>query len=89
MTEEKGMDFCQVYEHAISAKEFGDYLRQLRKKYPRPPIALFMDNLAVHRSKDVKPLYKELNITPIYNIGYSPEFNPIEAVFSRVKGFFN
>ena len=26
---------------------------------------------------------------PILNVGYSPEFNPIEAVFSRVKAVFN
>ena len=26
---------------------------------------------------------------PIWNIGYSPEFNPIEAVFSKVKRGFN
>ena len=26
---------------------------------------------------------------PIWNIGYSPEFQPIEAVFSKVKREFN
>jgi len=26
---------------------------------------------------------------PIWNIGYSPEFQPIEAVFSKVKRYFN
>jgi len=26
---------------------------------------------------------------PIWNIGYSPEFQPIEAVFSKVKRVFN
>ena len=31
----------------------------------------------------------ELNIKPIFNIGYSPEFNPIERVFSKVKRRFN
>lgn len=41
-----------------------------------------MDQLAVHKSKEVRPVYEELGITPIFNIGYSPEFNPIEAVFS-------
>ena len=43
----------------------------------------------MHKSKDIQPLYVQLKITPIYNVGYSPEFNPIEAVFSRVKAFFN
>ena len=26
---------------------------------------------------------------PIWNVSYSPEFNPIEAVFSKVKREFN
>ena len=52
------------------------------------PIALFFDQLNVHRSKDVKPWYDKLNIKPVFNISYSPEFNPIEAVFSKVKGLF-
>ena len=25
----------------------------------------------------------------MFNVGYSPEFNPIEAVFSKVKARFN
>jgi len=31
----------------------------------------------------------ELNIKPIFNVGYSPEFNPIERVFSKIKRRFN
>jgi transposase len=48
-----------------------------------------MDNLTVHKSKVVNPFYEKLNIMPIWNVPYSPEFNPIESVFSRVKFFFN
>ena len=47
-----------------------------------------MDQLAVHKAKDVKPLYPQLDIIPVYNVGYSPEFNPIEACFSQVKRVF-
>ena len=31
----------------------------------------------------------KLDIWPIYNVGASPEFNPIEAVFSKVKRQFS
>ena len=65
------------------------FLKRLRRVSKKRPIAIFMDQLAVHRSKEVKPLYQELNIVPIFNIGYSPEFNPIEAVFSKVKRKFS
>ena len=37
----------------------------------------------------VKALCKKLGITPVYNIGYSPDLNAIEAVFSQVKRAFH
>jgi len=42
----------------------------------------------VHKSNKVKPFYASLNIVPIYNVGYSPEYNPIESVFSQIKRLF-
>ena len=38
---------------------------------------------------EVKHLYDELQIKQILNIGYSPEFNCIEACFSQVKRVYN
>ena len=49
---------------------------------------MLMDQLTVHKAKTVKPLYPQLNIRPIFNVGYSPEFNPIESAFSIVKFHF-
>jgi len=38
---------------------------------------------------DVKDIYGQLNMTPVFNVSYSPQFNPIEAVFSKVKAVFS
>ena len=38
----------------------------------RTPIALFCDQLAVHKSKLVKPYYEQLNIKLVLNVSYSP-----------------
>ena len=62
---------------------------QISQKLQGAPIALFMDNASIHKSKDVKPLYEDLNIKTVFNVPYSPDFNPIEAVFSKVKRVFN
>ena len=48
-----------------------------------------MDNATIHKKPCVKEWWPKLNMEPIWNIGYSPEFNPIEAVFSKVKRLFN
>ena len=52
------------------------------------PLAIFCDNLSVHKSRVVSRVYEELDMKPVYNIPYSPEFNPIEAVFSQVKAVY-
>ena len=44
-----------------------------------------MDNLSVHRSRDVKERMDELSITYIFSPPYSPDYNPIELVFSIFK----
>ena len=89
ITKGEGVGLRQIYGQAITAANFADYLKKLRARYPKRPLALFMDQLAVHKAKVLKPLYDELNIKPIFNVSYSPEFNPIEAVFSKVKAIFN
>ena len=48
-----------------------------------------MDNLSVHTAANVKEWWGKLDIVPIFNVPYSPQFSPIEAVFSKVKRKFN
>ena len=89
MTEREGITYYQIHPKAITSIEFADFLRKLQRKYRTRRLAILMDNLTVHKSQDIKPLYEQLNIMPIFNVGYSPEFNPIESVFSKVKAIFN
>ena len=48
-------------------------------------IALFMDNLSVHRSRKVTEYMDRLGFKYIFNAPYCPQFNPIEMVFSMMK----
>ena len=48
----------------------------------------FMDNLSGHSAANVAQQMQELNIEPIWNAVYSPQFNPIEMSFSKVKLHF-
>lgn len=67
---------------------FLEYLRELRRKNGTKRIAVFMDNLAVHKGDEVLTEMTKLNMVRIFNVPYSPEFNPIESVFSIVKQQF-
>ena len=44
-----------------------------------------MDNLSVHRSNAVKDRMTEMSIPYIFGPPYSPDYNPIELVFSIAK----
>ena len=89
MSEEDGIHHVRIQDQAVDSFDFVEYLKMLCRKTGEVPLALFMDQLAVHKSKDVKPWYSDCDITPVFNVGYSPELNPIEAVFSKVKSRFN
>ena len=85
MTEARGLELCWVCDSAINGEIFIDFLKSLRKRFGATPLALFMDQLRVHKASPVRPVYDQLDIRPVWNVGYSPEFNPVEAVFSKVK----
>ena len=79
---DQGLERFDIYDEAITHVEFN---KHLRKQNGNKPLAIFMDKLQVHRSKEVKEKYIDLDIMKIENVSYSPEFNPIEACFSQVK----
>ena len=72
-------------EKAINAKKYISWLRKLRAKLGEVEVYLFVDNLAVHKTKAVMATYQELGIVPVFNSTYSPKYNPIEVIFSQVK----
>ena len=89
MTEDGGIFHVHIQTDPCDRFDFIYYLHMVSQKLNRKPFALFMDNAGIHRPEEVRDTYKELKITPVFNVGYSPEFNPIEAVFSKVKRLFN
>ena len=85
MTEEEGICHVAIHSTAINAKDFVGYLHSLRLKFKETPLAIFMDNLQVHKARDVKPCMEKLDMLPVFNVAYSPEFNPIGKYCQRVN----
>ena len=88
ISEEEGVEQTSSFNSAVTSTDFIKYLKELRKRHDNQPLAILMDQLQVHKSRIVKPWYDTLDIRCILNVGYSFEFNPIEAVFSKVKALF-
>ncbi len=86
ISEKHGVDMIMNFEKSVNADKFVEFLTRLRQKYPFEKLALFMDRLMVHRSKKVTRKMMELKLPRILNASYSPNFNPIETIFSVFKG---
>ena len=50
--------------------------------------SILHDNARIHHYNKLKEFCTNNNITLIYTPAYSPEFNPIELVFSEIKNIF-
>ena len=82
ISKEKGVEYCQVFDFSVNTERFIEYLDNLRQANPDVKIALFLDNLSAHRSDKAKAAMRECGFRWIFNVPYSPEYNPIEFVFS-------
>lgn len=56
-------------------------------RFPGPRSVLVLDNAAVHRTEQVQTLCAEHGVRLLYLPPYSPDYNPIESCFSKVKAF--
>ena len=88
ISKENGQEHYQVYKDSVNVQKFKQYLQELRAKNGDEKIALFLDNLSAHRSEKSKAEAAKLGFRFIFNVPYSPEYNPIEFVFSKVKQRF-
>ena len=69
-----GFEHTEVYDKAVDVEMFKSYLKVLAAKNKRKRLVIFMDNLAVHKNKEVQNLMLELKFEWIWNVPYSPEF---------------
>jgi transposase len=68
--------------------KFKQYIQEIRVANGDEKICLYMDNLSAHRSKKTLACMKEHGIRYIFNAVNSPDFNPIEYIFAKVKQKF-
>jgi len=62
-----------------------EHFKIVRKHYGTKPIAYLIDNASWHKTKKVLAYCEENNITLLFLPPYSPEYNPIERVWSFLK----
>jgi transposase len=73
-------------EGATTALVFETYVEQVLAPTLRRDQVVVMDNLSAHKGERVKELIEERSCELVYLPSYSPDFNPIEEAFSKIKG---
>lgn len=80
-----GMTAPLVLDGPMSGVAFVAYVEQFLVPTLSPGDVVIMDNLSVHKVKGVREAVEVAGATVMYLPPYSPEFNPIEQAFSKLK----
>jgi len=74
-------------EGPIDGESFRTYVEKILLPTLRPGDIVVLDNLGSHRGKAVRQLIRSAGAKLFFLPKYSPDLNPIEEAFSKVKAF--
>jgi transposase len=80
-----GLTAPMVVDGALNGDLFVAYVEQVLVPTLRPGDVVVMDNLACHKRVGAIRAIERAGCTAAYLPPYSPDFNPIEQAFSKVK----
>jgi transposase len=81
----EGMGPSLAVEGATTALVFEAYVEQVLAPSLHKGQIVVMDNLGAHRPKRVRELIEERGCELVYLPAYSPDYNPIEEAFAKIK----
>lgn len=74
-----------VLDGPINAVSFTAYVEQFLLPTLSPGDVVVMDNLGSHKGKRVRQLIRSVGARLVFLPPYSPDLNPIEQVFAKLK----
>ena len=80
-----GLHAPLVVDGAINVETFLAYVQQHLAPTLRPGDVVIMDNLSSHKVAGVRKAIEQAGATLAFLPPYSPDYNPIEQVFSKLK----
>ena len=81
----RGMIAPFVLDGPINREAFETYIAKVLVPELRPGDVVIMDNLSSHKGHRVKDIIEAAGAKLLYLPPYSPDFNPIEMAFSKLK----
>ena len=80
-----GLTAPLVIDGAMDGLSFLAYVEQILAPTLRKGDIVFMDNLRTHKIDGVRQAFEAVGAKVRYLPAYSPDFNPIEMAFSKLK----
>jgi transposase len=74
-----------VIDQPMNSAIFKTYLEQCLVPTLKPGDTVVMDNLSSHKSEEVRQIIEEAGAKLLYLPPYSPDLNPIEMAFAKLK----
>ena len=75
----------KIFQGALNGKIFLDYIKNILVPTLHEGDVVVMDNLSCHKVKGVKEAIESVKASVLYLPPYSPDFNPIEMMWSKIK----
>jgi transposase len=82
----EGMGPSLVVEGATNSEVFEAYVERVLAPTLRRGQVVVMDNLSAHKGERIRELIEGRGCELVFLPSYSPDFNPIEEAFSKIKG---
>ena len=76
-----------IFDGPIDQSSFLAYVEQVLTPNLRPGDVVVLDNLAVHKQPEVQARIEAVGAQLQFLPPYSPDFNPIEQAFAKLKAF--
>jgi transposase len=74
-----------VLDGPINGLSFRNYVEQFLVPTLAPGDIVIMDNLGSHKGRRIRPILRDAGARLLFLPPYSPDLNPIEQVFSKLK----
>jgi transposase len=81
----EGMGVAMAVEGSTTQKVFEAYVERFLAPTLKPGQVVILDNLGAHKGEKVKHLIESRAASVIFLPAYSPDFNPIEEAFAKIK----
>ncbi len=81
----EGIGPCLAVEGPTTREVFEAYLERVLAPSLRPGQVIVMDNLSSHKGSRMRELIEERGCELMYLPPYSPDLNPIEEAFAKLK----